>query len=82
VRVEIYSRAGCHLCEDAERAVEKARALVPFDLQIIDVDSDPALQSRYGHEVPVILIDGKPHAKYVLEEWAFLEELRRSEGTK
>jgi hypothetical protein len=77
--VELYSRAGCHLCEEAKAAIDRVRTLVPFELRVVDVDGDPALAARYGLEVPVILVDGRPHARYHLEEWAFLEELRRAD---
>lgn len=51
----LYTRAGCHLCDDA--AVLLARyGLVP---QRVDIDADPALRERYNYCVPVVVIDGK-----------------------
>jgi glutaredoxin len=51
----LYTRVGCHLCDDA-RAV-----LLRFGVTVseIDIDDDPALRSRYNECVPVVVIDGK-----------------------
>lgn len=50
----LFTRQGCCLCEGLE---EKLRALdPPQPLRVIDVDSDPALQGRYGLAVPVLAV--------------------------
>jgi hypothetical protein len=50
----LFTRQGCCLCEGLE---EKLRALdLPRPLRVIDVDTDPALQARYGFAVPVLAI--------------------------
>jgi len=50
----LYSRRGCCLCAGLE---EKLRTLTPPPvLQVIDVDSDAALQARFGIEVPVLAV--------------------------
>jgi glutaredoxin len=74
--ITLYTRAGCHLCDDAEAALERVRARVPFDLEVVDVDGDPRLAELYGWEVPVILVDGKKFAKYRLDEVALERRLR------
>jgi glutaredoxin len=78
--VTLYTRRGCHLCDDAKAALERVRHDHPFDLAIVDVDSDPALAARYGLEVPVILVDGRKHAKYRLDERAFVRRLALPSG--
>jgi glutaredoxin len=57
--VVMYSRAGCHLCDDAWALLEQARARIHFTLDKIDVDKDTELVERYGSEVPVVVIDGR-----------------------
>ena len=71
----IYSRPGCHLCDDMKAVVERvARAATPSPtIEVIDISSDAALESRYGLEIPVLLVDGKKAAKYRVTE----EGLRR-----
>ena len=55
----LYTRAGCSLCEEMrdELALLPAAAGIPVALR--DVDEDPALRSRYGHKVPVLLLAGE-----------------------
>ena len=59
IRIEIYSRPGCHLCDDAKTAIEPLTCRYPIDLVVTDVDSDDALRQAYGSEIPVVMIDGK-----------------------
>jgi glutaredoxin len=58
-RVVMYTRRGCHLCDDAHGLLKQARARHGFTLEIIDVDLDPALVAQYGAAVPVVAIDGR-----------------------
>ncbi len=53
----LYTRSGCCLCEGLE---ERLKALEPPPpLTAVDVDGDPALQARWGLEVPVLArVDG------------------------
>lgn len=64
-RVALYTRAGCHLCEAAEQVVV---GVVGADYDRIDVDGDPALQQRYGDEVPVVAVDGQQISFWRIEE--------------
>jgi glutaredoxin len=73
IHVTIYSRPGCHLCDEMKAIVTRASRSFTFALEEIDISSDPALEARYGLEIPVLIIDGKKVAKYRLTE----EELRR-----
>jgi len=53
--VVLYTRAGCHLCDEAH-ALLIAHGLEPIS---IDIDADPALRERFNECVPVVEIDGK-----------------------
>lgn len=57
-QVTLYTRVGCHLCEQAEATLRGAQEHVRFDLRLVDVDSDPELTRRYGVRVPVVAVDG------------------------
>lgn len=67
--VTFYTRVGCHLCDDALAAVERARAQHPFTLVVLDLDHDAPADKRaaYDWEVPVIELDGKKIAKYRID---------------
>ena len=56
--VVVYSRADCHLCEHALDALRRIRSELAFELQVVDVDAEPALAERYGATVPVVAVDG------------------------
>jgi len=73
ISISLYSRPGCHLCDDMKAVVDRVARTVPLEVEIIDVSADPALEARYGLEVPVLAIDGKKAAKYRVSE----EDLRR-----
>jgi glutaredoxin len=59
LQVVMYTRQGCHLCEEAWTRLKQARRRYAFVLEQIDVDGDPALAARYGEEVPVVTVNGK-----------------------
>ncbi|MEY3894268.1 MAG: hypothetical protein RIR78_1046 [Actinomycetota bacterium] len=59
--VTIYSRSGCHLCENAESTIKNLKDELDFDLEIKLIDGDQGLEKLYGHEVPVIHINGEHH---------------------
>lgn len=66
----IYSRPGCHLCEEMKAVVERVRASIPVAFTVIDISDDAQLEARYGLEIPVLVIDGKKIAKYRVSESA------------
>ena len=76
-RVVFFSREDCCLCDEALEEVQRAREAVSFALEIVDVSTDPALEDRYGQEVPVIEIDGRKAFKFKVTRAALLKKLRR-----
>jgi glutaredoxin len=74
-RVTFYTRAGCHLCDDAKRVVEAARARADFDFEVVDIDADAELRRLYTDEVPVIAINGVKAFKYRVEAKELLKKL-------
>ncbi len=74
--VTLYTRAGCHLCDDAKAVLDAARRKADFKLEVVDIDTDPALRRLYNEEAPVIAIDGKKAFKYRLTVDKFLKKLR------
>lgn len=55
----VYTRQGCHLCEDAWEMLQEEQRRHGFVLEAVDVDSAPDLVEQYGECVPVVLVDGK-----------------------
>jgi glutaredoxin len=75
-RVTLYTRAGCHLCEEARQVLDQVRASQPFYLEIVDIDGDAELRRLYDYEVPVIAIDGVKAFKYRVTEAELVKKLR------
>lgn len=66
--VRVLTRQDCSLCVTAEDAVARicGELSVPWDS--LDVDTDPELRAEYGDRVPVILVDGREHGFWRVEE--------------
>jgi len=56
--VIIYSRPGCHLCDEAKAAIMSAGCSDRFTLEEVNIESDDELLRKYKHDIPVIAIDG------------------------
>jgi glutaredoxin len=63
-QVVLYTRVGCHLCDQAKQQLERY-GLAP---QTVDVDADPALREKYDQCVPVVVIDGKERFRGRIDE--------------
>ena len=69
----LYGRLGCHLCEDMHNDLLVLQKQLGFELQIIDVDSDPVLVEKYGTRVPVLASDKGEICHYFLDKQALLQ---------
>ena len=79
-KVVIYSRANCHLCEEAEKNVREVLIEIHFGLEVIDINGDQELERLYGEEVPVITINGDMHDYYKVDKQRLLITLRALNG--
>jgi glutaredoxin len=73
--VTLYSRPGCHLCDDAREALERVHARAPFTLREVDIESDDALHARYLERIPVIALDGEELFDFEVDERELLLRL-------
>jgi glutaredoxin-like protein DUF836 len=66
IALTIYSRPGCHLCDEMKVVVRRVvhSVAAPITIEEIDISTDPELEAQYGVEIPVLLLDGKKAAKY------------------
>lgn len=60
-RITLYSRKGCHLCDDARAVIEQVCVELGESYDEVDIDADPELQRRFGEEIPVTFVDGRQH---------------------
>ena len=73
MRVVLYSRTGCHLCDAARAVLLAERSRSPFDLVEVDIAGDDDLEREYGIRIPVVEIDGEERFEYHVDG----DELRR-----
>ena len=74
--VVLYSRPGCHLCDEARAAILQLRARGwRFELQEIDIESDDGLLARYMERIPVVTVDGALVSELILDRDALLARL-------
>jgi glutaredoxin len=57
-KVIIYSRPGCHLCEEAKDAMRAAGCADAYSLDEVNIENDPELLELYKHDIPVITFNG------------------------
>ena len=56
--VIVYSRPGCHLCDEAKAAIQSAGCNDQFELEEINIESDEELLRKYKYDIPVVVING------------------------
>jgi glutaredoxin len=76
-KVTIYSRPGCHLCDDMKDLVRKVAATIPLTLEDIDIFGDDELEARYGLEIPVLFVEGERVASARITEDALVRILTK-----
>lgn len=75
MRLTLISRVDCHLCDEMKAVVEPLAHELGLELELREVDSDPALLELYGDKVPVLLVDGRLAFKYRVSERALRRQL-------
>jgi len=77
IQIDIYSRPGCHLCDEAKAVIERVQRRIAFAIRIINVESDPELEKQYGASIPVVLINGNKAFKYRVDEVEFEKRVKK-----
>jgi glutaredoxin len=78
VALTLYTRPGCHLCDEMKGIVRPIARELGCSLQDVDISGDADLEARFGQEIPVLLVNGRKAFKYRLTE----RELRRRLGSE
>ena len=82
MKLTLYTRADCHLCDEMRAALEPYRVRFSLDLERIDVDRDPELRHLHGARVPVLALDGEEICHYFLDQPALLDCLQNGDRTR
>ena len=79
IEVTLYTKPGCHLCEQALADLARLQRRFPHELRLVDITVEPELMRDYGERIPVLSINGReqgaPLPAAVLER-----EMRRASG--
>ena len=78
--VTLYSRPGCHLCDEAREALGRVQAKATFTVDEINIETDDALHARYLERIPVIALDGVELFDFWVDEAALLRRILYREG--
>ena len=72
----VYSRSGCHLCEDMEQQLAELAQEFQFSVRRIDIDDSEKLVEYYGGRVPVLMLENELICEYFLDQQALLNALK------
>ena len=79
--VTLYTRPGCHLCDEARDAILRLRGEgSQFELEEIDIETDDELHRAYLERIPVVAVDGEPVSELILEVSALRARLATLRG--
>lgn len=73
----MYSRYGCHLCEDMLDALTQYREELGYDITVYDIDDDEALHAQLNALVPVVYYQGQELMRYFFEPATLKEALTK-----
>ena len=73
LRLELYTRPGCHLGNDLRAICERLADEIVLEFSEVNIEADPVLQARYAREVPLLFVDGRLAVRFRTSE----RELRR-----
>lgn len=80
VRVRLYGRPGCHLCDVAREVIAEVCVEMGESYDEVSIDDDPELQQRFTNEVPVTFVDGKQHDFWRVDPQRLRAALQQSPG--
>lgn len=76
-RITLIGRAGCHLCDDARAVVSRVAGELGVGWEERSIDEDDQLRAQYWEQIPVTLVDGRPH-----DFWRVSEDRLRAALTR
>jgi glutaredoxin len=81
-QVTLYTRPGCHLCDEAKSAIAPLLQEFSAELREVNVDADPVLKERYGWDIPVLFIGQRKAAKHRVDLEQFRRQLQDAAASK
>lgn len=78
LEVTLYTRPGCHLCEEAKAAIQPLLREFDAVLREVNIDGDTELTQQFGLDIPVIYIAGRKAAKHRVDARQFRRQLEEA----
>jgi glutaredoxin len=78
--VTLYSRPGCHLCDEARESLRRVQTRAPFTLREVDITTDDVLHARYLERIPVVSMNGQDLFEYEVDEESLARLILYREG--
>jgi len=82
IRVEVYGKRDCGLCDELKATLLRLRREIAFDLREIDIESTPTLYETYGERIPLVFINGRLAFKFRVDEATLRRRLAREAPTE
>ena len=76
-RLTLLGKPGCHLCDDARAVLARVAAELGVPWDEADVTADDDLHAEYGDRIPVVLLDGREHGYWTVDEARLRRDLTR-----
>ena len=74
-QVILYTRPGCHLCEEAREAMAAAGCAQSYTLTEVNIETGPVLLDLYKNDIPVVTIDGVQMFKHRVDPGRFRQRV-------
>jgi glutaredoxin len=78
LEVTLYTRPGCHLCEEAKALLQPLLCEFGATLREVNIDEDPELTQRYARDIPVVFIGARKAAKHRVDPQQFRRQLEEA----
>jgi len=75
VTLTLYTRPGCHLCDEMKVVLQRVGTQLSFALEEVDISLNVMLTQRYGHDIPVLVVDGIEIARHRIGEAKLMQRL-------
>ncbi len=76
IALTLYTRPGCHLCDEMKHIVEPVSRDLGCQLEEVDIAADSGLEARFGQEIPVLFVNGRKAFKYRVSDRDLRRRLR------
>ncbi|NIR47152.1 glutaredoxin family protein [candidate division KSB1 bacterium] len=77
MKVELYSKEECHLCDEVKAVLLRTQKELPFDIVEVDIARNQKLFDEFKEQIPVVFIEGRKAFKYRVDETELQRKLKR-----